>query len=133
MRLRIDAPPPNGKVHSAVILVFRDDGQLQATDRADLYSLLDTQRTAKRLAKHLGKDAGDMETAIRAEWLRVLDAQPKPAWNDVDLTVYASCKQIGSNVRFVRNPVDAFQQAKAEKKMVFIAHLSGNLEDRELT
>ena len=47
----------------------------------------------------------------------------------VDTKVYANCEDIGSDVLFVRNPIDAFKRAKAEKKILFMVHLSGNLED----
>ena len=60
-------------------------------------------------------------------------AKPKPAWKEADLNVYASCEQIGTNVLFVKNPVEAFKKAKDEKKLVFMVHLSGNLEDKEFT
>jgi hypothetical protein len=72
MRLQIDAPPPNGKVHKAIITVLRDDGSTEVTDRADLYSLQGLQGAARRLAKHTGKDAGAVENAIRQELNRVL-------------------------------------------------------------
>jgi hypothetical protein len=52
---------------------------------------------------------------------------------DVDLSVFANCKQIGSNILFVKDPPEAFKRARAEKKLVFIVHLSGNLEDRDFT
>jgi hypothetical protein len=60
-------------------------------------------------------------------------AKPKPVWNQADPTVYASCEQIGTNILFVKNPVEAFKMAKEEKKLVFMVHLSGNLEDKEFT
>jgi hypothetical protein len=59
--------------------------------------------------------------------------KPKPVWNEADPNVYASCQQIGTNVLFVKNPVEAFKMAKEEKKLVFMVHLSGNLEDKEFT
>jgi hypothetical protein len=64
---------------------------------------------------------------------KVPPAKPKPAWKEADPNVYASCEQIGTNILFVKNPVDAFKKAKDEKKLVFMVHLSGNLEDKEFT
>ena len=43
------------------------------------------------------------------------------------------CAQIGTNVRFMKEPAAAFQKARAEKKMVFMVHLSGDLEDKDFT
>ena len=58
---------------------------------------------------------------------------PKAAKKEIDLRIFQNCEQIGTSVLFVRNPVDAFQRAKEEKKMVFMVHLSGNLEDPGFT
>jgi hypothetical protein len=60
-------------------------------------------------------------------------AQPRPLRKDVDLNVFASCEQIGTNILFMKNPADAFRKAREEKKLVFMVHLSGNLEDKEFT
>ena len=46
---------------------------------------------------------------------------------------FVDCAAIGTNVKFMKEPTDAFKRAKAEKKMVFIMHLSGNLEDKDFT
>jgi hypothetical protein len=62
---------------------------------------------------------------------RIKPQQPAP--KDLDLTVFANCEDIGTNVLFVKNPPEAFKRAKAENKMVFIVHLSGNLEDPGFT
>lgn len=58
---------------------------------------------------------------------------PKPAKKIVDLNVFQNCQDIGTDVLFMRNPVEAFKRAKEEKKMVFMVHLSGNLEDPDFT
>jgi hypothetical protein len=60
-------------------------------------------------------------------------AQPAPLRKDIDLNVFASCEQIGTNMLFMKDPTDAFKKARAEKKLVFMVHLSGNLEDKEFT
>jgi hypothetical protein len=53
--------------------------------------------------------------------------------NFADPRLFANCEQIGSKVQLMREPPAAFQRAKAERKMVFIVHLSGNLEDKDFT
>jgi hypothetical protein len=58
---------------------------------------------------------------------------PGPARKNVDLTRFASCAQIGADVLFLKEPLAAFQQAHAEKKLVFMVHLAGNLEDKDFT
>jgi hypothetical protein len=56
-------------------------------------------------------------------------AAPKAAANDE----FVECARIGTEVKFLKDPTDAFKRARAEKKMVFMVHLSGNLEDQEFT
>ncbi len=46
---------------------------------------------------------------------------------------FIDCEQIGVNVLFMKDAAEAFQCGQAEKKTVFIVHLSGNLEDKEFT
>jgi hypothetical protein len=46
---------------------------------------------------------------------------------------FVDCEQIGVNVLFMKDAAEAFQRGRAEKKTVFIVHLSGNLEDKEFT
>jgi hypothetical protein len=46
---------------------------------------------------------------------------------------FVECARIGTDVRFMKEPAAAFLRARAEKKMVFIVHLSGNLEDKDFT
>lgn len=46
---------------------------------------------------------------------------------------FVDCAAIGTDVRFVKDPADAFKHAAAQKKMVFMVHLSGNLEDKDFT
>lgn len=58
---------------------------------------------------------------------------PAPKRRLVDTTIYASCEQVGSDILFMKNPVDAFKKAAQEKKLVFMVHLSGNLEDPGFT
>lgn len=62
------------------------------------------------------------------------NAKPvRPVRPDTDLGVFANCDQIGSSILFMRSPPDAFQKAREEKKLVFMVHLSGNLEDPGFT
>jgi hypothetical protein len=60
-------------------------------------------------------------------------AQQRPLRKDIDLNVFASCEQIGTNILFMKDPTEAFRKAREEKKLVFMMHLSGNLEDKEFT
>jgi hypothetical protein len=61
-------------------------------------------------------------------------AQPRPPLRkDIDLNVFASCEQIGTNILFMKDPTEAFRKAREQKKLVFMVHLSGNLEDKEFT
>ena len=46
---------------------------------------------------------------------------------------FVECARIGTDVRFMKEPAEAFKRARDEKKMVFMFHLSGNLEDKEFT
>ena len=59
--------------------------------------------------------------------------KPVVAKKEVDHKVYANCAQIGTNILFMKNPPDAFKKAREEKKLVFVVHLSGNLEDKDFT
>jgi hypothetical protein len=52
------------------------------------------------------------------------------AWGAAD---FVTCARIGTQVKFMKDPPDAFRRARAEKKLVFMVHLSGNLEDPEFT
>jgi len=40
---------------------------------------------------------------------------------------------LGTNIQFVKDPPDAFQQARKEKKLVFFMHLAGNFEEAKFT
>jgi hypothetical protein len=40
---------------------------------------------------------------------------------------------LGTTIHFVKDPPDAFRQARKEKKLVFMIHLSGNFEEKEFT
>ena len=43
------------------------------------------------------------------------------------------CKGYGTAVRFAKSPTVAMERAKKENKLVFVLHLSGNLEDDGFT
>jgi hypothetical protein len=58
---------------------------------------------------------------------------PKRKRPALDTTIFASCDQIGTDIHFMREPLDAFQRAREEKKLVYVMHLSGNLEDKDFT
>jgi hypothetical protein len=46
---------------------------------------------------------------------------------------FVDCAAIGTDVKFMKEPPAAFARAREEKKMVFVMHLSGNLEDPDFT
>lgn len=56
-----------------------------------------------------------------------LDFLPLPKNEFVD------CAAIGTDVKFMKEPTEAFARARTERKLVFVMHLSGNLEDKEFT
>lgn len=56
--------------------------------------------------------------------------RPRP---NIDLNLFADCQQIGTDIRFYREPPEAFKEARKQKKIVFMVHLSGNLEDKDFT
>jgi hypothetical protein len=58
-----------------------------------------------------------------------LDDLPRPG----RLDEFVECARIKTDVRFMKEPADAFKRAREEKKLVFMMHLSGNLEDVEFT
>jgi hypothetical protein len=60
-------------------------------------------------------------------------AEPKRPKKDIDLKVFANCASIGTDILFVKDPPEAFRRAKAENKLVYMMHLSGNLEDKDFT
>ena len=76
-----------------------------------------------------------MEDTISLQELKPqeLKSAEVPEPKSIDPSPFANCKQIGTNVLFLKDPLEAFKRAKAEKKMVFIMHLSGNLEDTGFT
>ena len=82
-----------------------------------------------------------IRTAWRAFWVglgasAVLISQsvlaPGPAAAPAD-PVPEGCKLHGTAVHFVKSPVEAFKQAAKRDKLVFVLHLSGNIEDDGFT
>jgi hypothetical protein len=45
----------------------------------------------------------------------------------------ANPEQIGTGIHFVKSPPEAFKKARAENKLVYVMHLSGNFEDKGFT
>jgi hypothetical protein len=58
---------------------------------------------------------------------------PRPARREVDQNVFADCNAIGTDILFVKDMQKTFLRAKDERKLVFVVHLSGNLEDPGFT
>jgi hypothetical protein len=60
-------------------------------------------------------------------------APARPAFYDLNPSVFAICSQVSTGVNLMKDPTEAFKKARAENKLVFMVHLSGNLEDKEFT
>jgi putative DNA primase/helicase len=81
----IDAPA-NGRVRTATILVRRERGGVELTDKADLTALAEREKTARRLAKRLELDADEVLRHLELGWAKAVEArfdapraQPPPA------------------------------------------------------
>lgn len=61
------------------------------------------------------------------------EPQPEPVIPADPVKPAACATNLGTTIAFVADPVEAFQKAKKEKKLVFMIHLSGNFEDKEFT
>jgi hypothetical protein len=78
---RID-PPGNRRSKQVIVSVLDDKGHTLVTDRADLTSIQDRQKVAKRLAARLRKrklSAADLEAKLEAAWTAHIDAQRQQA------------------------------------------------------
>jgi hypothetical protein len=71
-RLEIEAPA-NGRVHRATIRVLDTAGHLILTDKADLSSLEEIRKVAKRLAKRLDVEPEELEAQLTATWNAAAD------------------------------------------------------------
>ncbi len=63
------------------------------------------------------------------------ERKPEPAFEALAVPQKpAVCPaNLGTQITFVKDPPEAFQRAREEKKLVFLIHLSGNFEDKEFT
>jgi hypothetical protein len=61
-----------------------------------------------------------------------LKAKPGPAVKPT-LEDKATCGSHGTSIDFVDTPKEASAQAKKEKKLVFVLHVSGHFEDPRFT
>ena len=78
--------------------------------------------------------------AVPAEPSLLPVAEPAPLPVDepvrrplVEAPARADADTYGTAVRFLNNPAEAARQAVWEKKLLFVLHLSGNLEDKQFT
>ncbi len=75
----------------------------------------------------------------RPFWLRENTAEEpvqeagESAARDLGEQPVGGCKTFGTTVRFVKSPTEAMDRARAEDKLVYVLHLSGNLEDEGFT
>ena len=68
----------------------------------------------------------------------VAKAKEKEPDDDLDFlplpkNEFVDCAAIGTDVKFMKEPTEAFARARTERKLVFVMHLSGNLEDKDFT
>ena len=59
--------------------------------------------------------------------------QPRPVAKAAERPVPAGCKSHGTAVHFTKSTLEAMRQARATDKLVFVLHLSGNIEDDGFT
>ena len=64
--------------------------------------------------------------------LLLLAALAAPA-SAIDLPTKTTCARHGTTIDFVDSPKEAAAQAKKEKKLVMVLHISGHFEDASLT
>lgn len=69
--------------------------------------------------------------APRIDKIAKSESQDGPPETDPDACIKG--RQLGTDLRFLKDPPEAFRLAKTEKKLVFMLHLSGNFEDKEFT
>jgi hypothetical protein len=67
MRLEFDILA-NGRLHKATVTVRGDDGGPLTTDKADMVSMEDRRRLAKRLARRLQKDPEEVQAKVEEAW-----------------------------------------------------------------
>lgn len=60
-------------------------------------------------------------------------AQPRPVAKAIEKPVPDGCKTHGTAIHFTKSTLEAMKQAKAKDKLVFVLHLSGNIEDDGFT
>jgi hypothetical protein len=68
--------------------------------------------------------------------LPVQQAQPGPVAQNTTVKeepLAPGCDKLGTRIVFHKNPPDAFKEAKEQKKLVLMIHLSGIFEDKEFT
>ncbi len=103
-----------------VVAFFAMQSQTQRLDDVDL---------AARPVRHVAPDKPAVDAPKKVEIAAGEELGVLPLGGNE----FVECARIGTNVRFMKEPAEAFQRAKDERKLVFIVHLSGNLEDPEFT
>jgi hypothetical protein len=109
-RLSID-PPASGRTSKASVRVLDGDGSLMTTDTADLSSIDERRKLAKRLSKRLANGDGDtlaatLESRIEAGWVKALSDQQnsKTADGDGRKTQAARLVELASGAELFHGP-----------------------------
>lgn len=80
----------------------------------------------------LVRELPDLGQAILAALVQNL-AQPRPGAKVVEKAIPEGCKTHGTAIHFTKSTLEAIKRAKATDKLVFVLHLSGNIEDDGFT
>lgn len=125
------AAPPRGRAEGPQAEPF-DEGEAQPAPGAPKLPFRDVKQ-AKNDDAPLALEVFPEVPVVAKGPPNDLSQVKKAGRADVDPDLFVNCDQIGTDVLFMKNPADAFKRARAEKKMVFMVHLSGNLEDKDFT
>jgi hypothetical protein len=132
MKIAIGATIAFQAVIVVTALYYLARGERQPIDDDDL--VLARPAIKLPIAK-MAPAVADVEDDIRnpVEVVHPIQRWDEPKEFPLRKNEFVECARIGTDIRFMSEPAEAFQRARAEKKMVFMVHLSGNLEDKEFT
>ena len=94
----------------------------------------------KRIAKLDANSATNAKPAtvkvgetIPVAWSANTRTQLPSLWSQPTDAVYSPDRSLNTALRWAKSPAEAAQQARAENKLVFLIHVSGNFEDPGFT
>jgi hypothetical protein len=112
-------------------VAFRD---LPKGDAPKVFEVLDPQQ---KLVERRAAVRRAAEKAMPPLLLPGAPLIPPPEGGRADAVVAegvcVACQRLGTDIRFVPQPTEAFRLAKEQKKLVFLIHLAGNFEDSGFT